>query len=121
LIVLLPGSRQPQFVMATLSQELQPGPGDHSRTYVSDKLARLKTIRGETKGMADAKVLSNQKAILSNQTTIVKNQKAILSNQNTIVKNQKVILANQNVIKKNQSALEEILKNQKLILAAVSR
>ena len=70
--------------------------------------------------MADAKVLSNQKTILSNQSTIVKNQKAILSNQIAIVKNQKTILANQGAIKKNQSALDEILKNQKLILAAVT-
>jgi hypothetical protein len=57
--------------------------------------------------MADAKVLSNQKAILANQATIVKNQKAIL--------------ANQNIIKKNQSALAEILRNQKQILAAVKK
>src|SRR5882724_7685370 len=50
LIVLLPSSRQLRFVMATLSQELQPGPGDHLPAYVSDKLARLKTIQfGETK------------------------------------------------------------------------
>ncbi len=55
--------------------------------------------------MADAKVLSNQKTILTNQATIVKNQKAILSNQSTIVKNQKTLLANQGTIKKNQSAL----------------
>jgi hypothetical protein len=70
--------------------------------------------------MADAKILSNQKTILSNQATIVRNQKAILSNQGAIVKNQKTIIANQGVIKKNQAALEEILKNQKLILAAVT-
>ncbi len=56
--------------------------------------------------MADAKVLSNQKTILSNQATIVRNQKAILSNQGAIVKNQKTIIANQGVIKKNQAALE---------------
>jgi hypothetical protein len=37
------------------------------------------------------------------------------------VKNQKTIIANQGVIKKNQAALKEILKNQKLILAAVTR
>ena len=69
--------------------------------------------------MAD-QVLSNQKTIIANQSTIVKNQKAILANQSTITKNQKAILANQGVIKKNQSALNEILKNQKLILAALS-
>jgi hypothetical protein len=80
-----------------------------------------KTNPGRNENMADAKVLSNQKTILSNQATIVKNQKAILANQATIVKNQKTILANQGVIKKNQIALDEILKNQKLILAAVAR
>ena len=61
--------------------------------------------------MADAKVLSNQKTILSNQATIVRNQKAILSNQGAIVKNQKTIIANQGVIKKNQAALEEIRRS----------
>jgi len=59
--------------------------------------------------------------ILSNQSTIVKNQKAILANQLSIVKNQKTILSNQGVIKKNQASLAEILKHQKLILAAVSK
>lgn len=63
--------------------------------------------------MSDAKVLSNQKTILANQSTIVKNQKAILTNQTTIRKNQATILANQAAIKKNQSALNEILSNQK--------
>jgi hypothetical protein len=71
--------------------------------------------------MADAKVRSNQKTILANQSTIVKNQKRILANQHTIVKNQKLIFANQGVIKKNQSALTEILQNQKEILAAVKK
>ena len=51
----------------------------------------------------------------------MKNQKAILANQAAIVKNQKTMLANQGVIKTNQSALDEILKNQKLILAALAR
>jgi hypothetical protein len=51
----------------------------------------------------------------------VKNQKSILANQSTITKNQKAILANQGVIKKNQAALGEILKNQKLILAALKK
>jgi hypothetical protein len=87
----------------------------------SVKLLREKLHRKrETENMADAN-LANQKSILSNQGTIVKNQKAILVNQNQIVKNQKIILANQNVIKKNQSALNEILNNQKQILAALSR
>jgi hypothetical protein len=86
----------------------------------SDKLFRKKS-KGERRNMADAKVLSNQKTILSNQATIVKNQKAILANQVAIVKNQKTILGNQGVIKTNQSALDEILKNQKLILAALAR
>jgi hypothetical protein len=87
-----------------------------------DKLARQKkqTIR-RTENMADAKVLSNQKKILANQATIVRNQKAILSNQKTIVKNQKTLLANQGTIKKNQTALNEILNNQKEILAAVKK
>ena len=71
--------------------------------------------------MADAKVLSNQKMILANQATIMKNQKAILANQTTIAKNQKTLLANQGVIKKNQSGLDEILKNQRQILAAVKK
>ena len=71
--------------------------------------------------MADATVLSNQKTILANQATIMKNQRAILANQATIVKNQKTLLANQGVIKKNQSALDEILKNQRQILAAVKK
>ena len=70
--------------------------------------------------MAD-QVLSNQKTILANQATVVTNQKAILANQSTITKNQRVILANQGVIKKNQSALGEILKNQKSILAALKK
>jgi len=76
----------------------------------------ISKIKGEQ--MAE-QVLSNQKTIIGNQATIVKNQKAILANQSTITKNQKAILANQGVIKKNQSALGEILKNQKLILAAL--
>jgi len=59
--------------------------------------------------------------VLSNQKTIIANQKAILANQSTITRNQKAILANQAVIKKNQSALSEILKNQKLILAALKK
>jgi hypothetical protein len=71
--------------------------------------------------MAGNEVLSNQKAILGNQTTITKNQKTILANQATLVKNQKAILANQGVIKKNQAALNEILRNQKEILAAVKK
>jgi hypothetical protein len=82
---------------------------------------RRKSTTGENKNMADAKVLSNQKTILNNQSTIVKNQKRILANQQTIVKNQKMIYANQGVIKKNQSALTEILKNQKEILAAIKK
>jgi hypothetical protein len=86
----------------------------------SDKLLRGK-FQGRNQNMADAKVLSNQKTILSNQATIIKNQKAILANQIAIVKNQKTIVSNQGVIKTNQSALNEILKNQKLILAAVTR
>jgi len=73
------------------------------------------------KVMASDQVVLNQKTILGNQSIIVKNQKAILANQKTIVKNQKAILANQGTIKKNQSALDEILSNQKQILAAVKK
>jgi hypothetical protein len=92
------------------------------RPKAGDRLFELKTLRsGETKDMADAKVLSNQKTILANQATIVKNQKAILSNQKTIVKNQRTLLANQGAIQKNQAALDEILNNQKEILAAVKK
>jgi hypothetical protein len=71
--------------------------------------------------MAGNEVVTNQKSILGNQSSITKNQKTILANQANIVKNQKAILANQNVIKKNQSALNEILKNQREILAAVRK
>jgi hypothetical protein len=90
------------------------------QAYVSDKLTDANHNRRK-KNMSDAKVLSNQKTILANQSTIVKNQKRILANQHTIVKNQKLIFANQGVIKKNQSALTEILQNQKEILAAVKK
>jgi hypothetical protein len=82
--------------------------------------AKTQAILGE-QTMAENEVVSNQTAILGNQATIVKNQKAILGNQATIVKNQKTILANQGAIKKNQSALNQILKNQKQILAALKK
>jgi hypothetical protein len=81
----------------------------------------LRKMKRRNQQMPDAKVLSNQKTILSNQATIIKNQKGILANQSAIVKNQKTILANQGVIKKNQSSLSEILQNQKLILAALKK
>ena len=71
--------------------------------------------------MAENEVVSNQATILGNQAIIVKNQKTILANQATIVRNQKTILANQGAIKRNQSALNQILKNQKRILAAVKK
>jgi len=71
--------------------------------------------------MSEARVLANQKIILANQVNLVKNQKAILANQSAIRQNQKTILANQGTIKKNQSALGEILKNQKLIRAALKK
>jgi hypothetical protein len=90
------------------------------RRHAGDKLTPPKHNR-RFEDMADAKVLSNQKTILANQARIVKNQKAILSNQKTIVKNQKTLLANQGTIKGNQSALSEILKNQREILAAVRK
>jgi len=38
-----------------------------------------------------------------------------------MVKNQKTILANQGAFKKNQSALNQILKNQKQVRAAVKK
>jgi hypothetical protein len=88
--------------------------------YWVGKSSPISNYKVREKQMAD-KVLSNQKTIIGNQSTIVKNQKAILSNQSTLAKNQKTILANQGVIKKNQSALTEILKNQKLILAALKK
>jgi hypothetical protein len=71
--------------------------------------------------MASDQVISNQKIIVGNQATMMKNQESILANQAAITKNQKTILANQGIIKRNQSALSEILKNQKLILAAVKK
>ena len=45
----------------------------------------------------------------------------VLKNQQTILENQKSILENQSTIKGNQIALDEILKNQKLILAALKK
>ena len=64
--------------------------------------------------MADTKVLSNQKTILSNQTTIVKNQKAILANQSAIARNQKTILANR--LRMNEQACFCIMMNLLLLL-----
>jgi hypothetical protein len=46
---------------------------------------------------------------------------ARLGDQATLVKNQKTILANQGACKKNHSALNQILKKQKPILAAVKK
>jgi hypothetical protein len=57
--------------------------------------------------MADNDVLANQKTILENQATILTNQKTILDNQASIAK--------------NQAALDQILKNQELILAALKK
>jgi hypothetical protein len=45
----------------------------------------------------------------------------MLGNQATLVKNQKITLANQGACKKNQPALNQILKKQKPILAAVKK
>jgi hypothetical protein len=111
-------SGSPRTVMGHITTNIC-GRTARPSALADDKLTVPNRIR--RKNMADAKVLSNQKTILSNQSTIVKNQKAILSNQQTIVKNQKTILSNQGAIKKNQSALSEILKNQKEILAAVKK
>jgi hypothetical protein len=109
-------TRHGDIITRVEKQTARPG-----LAYASDKLAGANTTHGRKENMADAKILSNQKTILTNQATIVKNQKTILANQHTIVKNQKLIFANQGTIKKNQAALTEILKNQKEILAAVKK
>jgi hypothetical protein len=64
-------------------------------------------VQLERENMADNDVLANQKTILDNQATILSNQKTILDNQGAITK--------------NQAALDEILKNQALILAALKK
>jgi hypothetical protein len=105
-------------IITTVVEKTLPSRSRHAGV----KIMRPKNHNPEiNENMADAKVLSNQKAILANQARIVNNQKSILSNQLTIVKNQKTLLANQGTIKKNQSALSEILKNQKVILAAIKK
>jgi hypothetical protein len=71
--------------------------------------------------MSDHEVVANQKTILGHQATILENQKTIQSHQATILENQKTILHNQSTIEKNQGALQEILKNQKEILAALRK
>jgi hypothetical protein len=71
--------------------------------------------------MSDQEVLVNQKTILAHQASILDNQKTILSHQGSILENQKTILHNQASIEKNQGALDEILKNQKEILAALKK
>ena len=48
---------------------------------------------------------------------VVANQQTILHNQGTILENQKAILHNQGTIEKNQKSLDEILANQKTLLA----
>jgi len=57
--------------------------------------------------MADHDVLANQKTILDHQAQILANQKTILDNQAAI--------------KRNQDALQEIIKNQEKILAALKK
>ena len=64
--------------------------------------------------MADVEVVANQK-------TLLEHQKQILTNQEQILSNQKEILSNQTSIKSNQDALDEILENQKQILASVKK
>jgi hypothetical protein len=95
--------------------------GVYSRTrdQLGWRLPKLQIWRTET--VAGNEVVSNQKRILTNQSTITRNQKTILANQASIKQNQKNILANQSAIEKNQSALKEILKNQKEILAALKK
>jgi hypothetical protein len=57
--------------------------------------------------MSEQEILANQKTILGHQASILENQKTILDNQKTI--------------EKNQEALDEILQNQKEILAALKK
>ena len=64
--------------------------------------------------MEERDVLSNQKVILDNQSTIIANQETIKNNQATI-------LANQELIKKNQESLDLILRNQDRILALLEK
>lgn len=71
--------------------------------------------------MSDHEVEANQKTILGHQATILENQKTIQGHQASILENQKTILHNQGTIEKNQGALQEILKNQKEILAALKK
>ncbi len=69
--------------------------------------------------MSEQEVIANQKTILDHQASILENQKTILSHQGSILENQKTILHNQATIEKNQGARDEILKDQKEILAAL--
>jgi hypothetical protein len=71
--------------------------------------------------MSEHEVVANQKTILDHQATILENQKTIQGHQGSILENQKTILKNQANIEKNQDALQEILKNQKEILAALKK
>ena len=64
--------------------------------------------------MADQEVVANQKTILSHQASILENQKTILGHQASI-------LHNQATIEKNQKSLDEILVNQKAILASIKK
>jgi hypothetical protein len=64
--------------------------------------------------MSEQEVVANQKTMLDHQATILENQKTIQGHQGSILENQKTIL-------KNQDALQEILKNQKEILAALKK
>ena len=71
--------------------------------------------------MADAKVLSNQKTILANQSTIVKNQKRILANQNSHREESKDPSREPGHNQKESIRPYANPKNQKEILAAVKK
>jgi hypothetical protein len=85
-----------------------------------EPVSKLK-VAHEGAVMSEQEVVAHQKTILGNQATILENQKTIQGHQGSILENQKTILTNQAKIEKNQSALQEILKNQKEILAAVKK
>ncbi|HMF79688.1 MAG TPA: hypothetical protein VK604_28765 [Bryobacteraceae bacterium] len=58
---------------------------------------------------------------MADNTEVLSNQKTILENQKTILANQQVIKDNQGKIQDNQRMLEQILENQKKILALLSK
>ena len=62
-------------------------------------------------------MLANQKTILKNQATLLKGQGTIVANQKKIQANQVKIQANQKTILGNQKKLDQVLANQKALLA----